>query len=124
MRQRNYVEKSLDLNDICIRHILATYFVRAEGETMTATGILSGELHVFNKAETFGHGDIAFASDIGEFTVKELCTYSVLCLQHMNPAYPPIYMETDNLEIFGVFIHTLHTFCEAVMYLLCDVNSM
>lgn len=106
----DYVEKTLDLNELCIRHPSATYFVRAEGESMVESGILSGDLLVVDKAETPAHGDIVVAAVNGEFTVKKLCTYPVLCLQPMNPAYQPIFMEPDDLEIFGVVIHALHTF--------------
>lgn len=106
----DYVEKTLDLNELCIRHPSATYFVRAEGESMIESGIQSGDLLVVDKAETPAHGDIVIASVNGEFTVKKLCTHPVLCLQPMNPAYQPIFMEPDDLEIFGVVIHALHTF--------------
>lgn len=106
----DYVEKTLDLNEFCIRHPSATYFVRAEGESMIESGIQSGDLLVVDKAETPAHGDIVIASVNGEFTVKKLCTHPVLCLQPMNPAYQPIFMEPDDLEIFGVVIHALHTF--------------
>jgi DNA polymerase V len=106
----DYVEKTLDLNDLCIRHPSATYFVRAEGESMIESGIQSGDLLVVDKAETPAHGDIVIASVGGEFTVKKLCTHPVLCLQPMNPAYAPIFVNPDELEIFGVVIHALHTF--------------
>lgn len=106
----DYVEKTLDLNELCIRHPSATFFVRAEGESMIESGIHSGDLLVVDKAETPAHGDIVIASINGEFTVKKLCTHPVLCLQPMNPAYQPIFMEPDDLEIFGVVIHALHTF--------------
>jgi DNA polymerase V len=106
----DYVEKTLDLNELCIRHPSATYFVRAEGESMIEAGIQSGDLLVVDKAETPGHGDIVIASVGGEFTVKKLCTHPVLCLQPMNPSYQPIFMDPDDLEIFGVVIHALHTF--------------
>nr|WP_208952106.1 translesion error-prone DNA polymerase V autoproteolytic subunit [Rahnella sp. ChDrAdgB13] len=106
----DYVEKSLDLNELCIRHPSATYFVRAEGESMIESGILSGDLLVVDKAITPAHGDIVVAAVNGEFTVKKLCTFPALCLQPMNPAYAPIFIDPDNLEIFGVVIHALHTF--------------
>lgn len=106
----DYVEKTLDLNDLCIKHPSATYFVRAEGESMIESGIQSGDLSVVGKAETPAHGDIVIASVGGEFIVKKLCTHPVLCLQPMNPAYAPIFVDLDDLEIFGVVIHALHTF--------------
>ncbi len=106
----DFLEKSLDLNEFCIRHPSATYIVRAEGESMIESGILSGDLLIVDKAETPAHGDIVIASVSGEFTVKKLCTTPILCLQPMNPAYRPIFMDPDDLDIFGVVIHAIHTF--------------
>ena len=77
---------------------------------MIEAGIQSGDLRVVDKAETPGHRDIVIASVGGEFTVKKLFTHPVLCLQPMNPSYQPIFMDPDDLEIFGVVIHALHTF--------------
>lgn len=106
----DYIEKTLDLNELCIRHPSATCFVRAEGESMTEAGILSGDLLVVDKALKPAHGDIVIAAIEGEFTVKKLCTRPRLCLQPMNPAYSAIYVDPDDLDIFGVVIHAIHTF--------------
>ncbi|QQK74151.1 translesion error-prone DNA polymerase V autoproteolytic subunit (plasmid) [Pectobacterium versatile] len=105
----DYVERQLDLNEYCIAHPSATFFVRATGDSMTEAGILSGDLLIVDKALTPGHGDIVIAAVEGEFTVKRLCTTPRLCLQPMNPAYAPIFVEPDDLEIFGVVIHAIHT---------------
>lgn len=84
---QDFVERTLDLNDFCIQHPSATYFVRAEGESMIESGILSGDLLIVDKALTPHHGDIVIAAVDGEFTVKRLCTHPFLQLQPMNPAY-------------------------------------
>ncbi|MFW5393631.1 translesion error-prone DNA polymerase V autoproteolytic subunit [Yersinia sp. 2544 StPb PI] len=106
----DYIEKTLDLNELCIAHPSATYFVRAEGESMTEAGILSGDLLVVDKAVKPSHGDIVIAAIEGEFTVKKLCLHPRLSLQPMNPAFSPIYVDPDDLDIFGVVIHAIHTF--------------
>nr|CDM08065.1 DNA polymerase V subunit [Erwinia amylovora] len=48
---QDYVEEMLDLNDLCIRHPSATYFVRASGNSMTDAGIKDGDLLVVDKSE-------------------------------------------------------------------------
>ncbi|MDL4916245.1 MAG: translesion error-prone DNA polymerase V autoproteolytic subunit [Enterobacterales bacterium endosymbiont of Blomia tropicalis] len=106
----DYVEKTLDLNEFCINHPSATFFVKAEGDSMIESGILSGDLLIVDKAEKASHGDIIIAAVDGEFTVKRLCTHPVLCLQPMNPAYSPIFVNPDDLDIFGVVIHAIHSF--------------
>lgn len=105
---QDYVEQTLDLNQYCIRHASATYFVRAEGESMILAGISSGDLLVVDRAERAGHGDIVIAAIDGEFTVKRLCLHPHLCLEPMNPAYSPIFVDPDLLEIFGVVMFVIH----------------
>ncbi|QXN65274.1 translesion error-prone DNA polymerase V autoproteolytic subunit [Serratia fonticola] len=107
---QDWIEAQLDLNQFLILHPSATYFVRAEGESMIETGILSGDLLIVDKALEPRHGDIVVASVGGEFTVKRLCVHPQLCLQPMNAAYSPIYVDPDELDIFGVVIHGIHTF--------------
>lgn len=76
---------------------------------MVEAGILSGDLLIVDKAVKLPHGDIVIAAAAGEFTVKRLCTHPRLCLQPMNPAYSLIFVDPDELDIFGVVIHAIHT---------------
>lgn len=105
---QDYVEEMLDLNDLCIRHRSATYFVRASGNSMTDAGIRDGDLLIVDKSEKPSHGDIVIAAVDGEFTVKVLQLRPRLALQPMNPAFATIYPEPDALEIFGVVTWFLH----------------
>nr|WP_310615758.1 translesion error-prone DNA polymerase V autoproteolytic subunit [Pantoea cypripedii] len=107
----DYVERELDLNEYCIRHPAATFFVRASGQSMTDIGLRDGDLMVVDRAETPCHGDIVIAAIDGEFTVKQLLISPKeprVTLQPMNPDYSPIYPNPDNLEIFGVVTVFLH----------------
>ena len=105
---QDYVEEMLDLNDLCIRHRSATYFVRASGNSITDAGIQDGDLLVVDKSETPSHGDIVSAAVDGEFTVKVLQLRPCLALQPMTPSFSTIYPEPDALEIFGVVTWFLH----------------
>lgn len=70
--------------------------------------LFSGDLLVVDSAMKPESGDIVVASIGAEFTVKRLITHPRLCLQPMNPAFPPIYPEPDELQIFGVVTHIIH----------------
>ncbi|QCR38901.1 translesion error-prone DNA polymerase V autoproteolytic subunit [Nissabacter sp. SGAir0207] len=105
----DYVERTLDLNEYCIRHPSATYFVRAEGDSMSQGGISSGDLLIVDRSEKPGHGDIVIAAVDGEFTVKRLMLRPRLGLFPMNPAFPPLYVDPDTLEIFGKVMHIIHS---------------
>ncbi|AGN88234.1 MULTISPECIES: translesion error-prone DNA polymerase V autoproteolytic subunit [Enterobacteriaceae] len=105
---QDYVEKELDLNEYCIRHRSATYYLRAHGDSMQDGFLFSGDLLVVDSAMKPVNGDIVVAGMGAEFTVKRLITRPRLCLQPMNPAFPPIYPDPDELQIFGVVTHIIH----------------
>lgn len=106
---QDYVEAELDLNSHCILHPSSTYFLRAAGDSMTDAGLKDGDLLVVDKSVTPQHGDIVIAAIDGEFTVKQLQLRPRLALRPMNPAYSIIYPDPDQLEIFGVVMHFIHS---------------
>lgn len=69
---QDYVEKELDLNELCIRRRASTFFVRASGFSMQDLGLCDGDIMVVDRAEEAVHGDIVIAEVNGEFTVKRL----------------------------------------------------
>jgi len=100
---QDYVEKSLDLNELCITHPAATYFVRVSGDSMIGEGIFDGDILVVDRALEAKHGYIVVAAVDGELTVKKLCTHPRPALIPANPAYKPIVFEDgQHLELFGV----------------------
>ncbi|MEZ2576321.1 translesion error-prone DNA polymerase V autoproteolytic subunit [Buttiauxella ferragutiae] len=107
---QDWIESSLDLNEHYIRHPSATYYVRATGDSMVESGILSGDLLIVDRAIKPVHGNIVIAAIENEFTVKRLMLHPRLCLMPMNPAYSPIYADPETLEIFGVVTHAIHDF--------------
>lgn len=106
---QDYVESELDLNEYCIRHPAATYFVRAIGNSMTDIGLQDGDLMVVDKSVRAQHGDIVIAEVEGEFTVKRLLLRPRPALQAMNPAFPTLYPDPEQLAIFGVVMHFIHS---------------
>lgn len=108
---QDYVEQTLDLNDLCIRHPAATYFVRAEGDSMIEVGIFSGDILVVDRALQAEHGDIVIAGLNGEMTVKQLEIHPLVRLKPCNPKYRAIPVsEEHELEIFGVVTNVIHRF--------------
>lgn len=106
---QDYIEQSLDLNELCITHPEATYFVRCEGDSMIEASIQSGDILIVNRALNATHGDVVIASLYGELTVKELHLRPRPGLFPRNPNYQPIILnDTDALDIFGVVTYVLH----------------
>jgi DNA polymerase V len=106
----DYCERKLDLNELCIQSPAATYFVRAQGDSMIDAGIFSGDVLVIDRSIDASHGDIVIASVNGELTVKLLETKPQTRLVPMNSQYAPIVLpEGTNLEIFGVATNVIHS---------------
>ncbi|WP_039058304.1 translesion error-prone DNA polymerase V autoproteolytic subunit [Enterobacter sp. Bisph1] len=105
---QDYVEETLDLNKLLVKHPSATYFVRVSGDSMIGAGIGDGDMLVVDRSLTAVHGDIVVAAVAGEFTVKELRTRPVLQLIAHNAQYAPIIFHAeDELQIFGVVTFTV-----------------
>lgn len=97
-----YVEKSLDLNDLCIRNPAASYFVRVRGDSMVGAGINTGDVLVIDRSLPHSHNSIVIARVGAELTVKRLETKPIKRLVPANPAYNPIDTEGMDVEIIGV----------------------
>ncbi|NVK41578.1 MAG: translesion error-prone DNA polymerase V autoproteolytic subunit [Oceanospirillaceae bacterium] len=107
---QDYIERTLDLNELCIKRPAATFFVRAEGESMIEAGILSGDILIVDRSLDPIHGDIVIASVDGEFTVKRLSLRPAPRLEAANALYSPIELRDESeLEIFGVVTNVIHS---------------
>jgi DNA polymerase V len=106
----DYCERKLDLNELCIQRPAATYFVRAQGDSMIDAGIFPGDVLVVDRSISASHGDIVIVSVNGELTVKLLETKPKMRLVPMNSQYDPIDVPEDaDLEVFGVATTVIHS---------------
>lgn len=106
----DYCERTLDLNELCIQKPAATYFVRAQGDSMIDVGIFPGDVIVVDRSLTARHGDVVIASFNGELTVKKLELQPQTRLVAMNDHYSDIVVpEGADLEIFGVATNVIHS---------------
>ena len=106
----DYCERKLDLNELCIQKPAATYFVRAQGDSMIDAGIFPGDVLVIDRSIDASHGDIVIAAVNGELTVKLLETKPQTRLVPMNNQHAPIVIpEGADLEIFGVATNVIHS---------------
>jgi len=107
----DYIENSIDLNELLIKHPAATFFVRVAGDSMTGAGINSGDTLIVDRSVTALYGSIIVAVLNGEFTVKRLVRRgNITLLFPENPAYKPIEITTGSeFEVWGVVMHVIHT---------------
>lgn len=107
---QDYIEQTLDLNTLCIKHPAATFFVRVAGDSMLEASIHPKDILVVDRSLQAEHGDIVIASIYGELTVKELQLKPRVRLMPRNKLYQPIEVcEACELDIFGVVTHVIHS---------------
>ncbi|AEF54620.1 translesion error-prone DNA polymerase V autoproteolytic subunit [Marinomonas posidonica] len=100
---QDFVERTLDLNELCIPHPSATFFVRTQGDSMIEAGIHSGDVLVVDRSLTARHRDTIIACLHGEMTVKVLELKPDVLLRPKNKAYKAIPItEESEFEVFGV----------------------
>jgi len=108
----DYAERPLDLNDYCIKKPAATFFVRAQGDSMRGVGIYDNDLLVVDRSLSAAHRRIVIAVVDGEFTVKrlDLSDPDRPVLRAENPEYQDIHLKVGNeLQIFGVVRNVIHS---------------
>ena len=107
----DYLEAPLDLNDHLIKHPSATFFARAEGDSMRGRGIFPGDLLVVDRSVKPVHGQVVIAAIHGELTCKVLDTQR-RCLLAANRNYAPIPItEECGFSIEGVVIASVRYQC-------------
>ena len=93
-----------------ISHPAATFFVRAEGNSMEGAGIFSGDILVVDRSLDAISGKIIIAVVNGEFTVKKLVKKNeALFLVAESPHYSPIKITPDlDFLVWGVVTFVIH----------------
>lgn len=100
----DFLEGSLDLNSLVVKHPEATFFARVEGDSMKDEGIAEGDILVVDKAVEPYDGCLAVAFIDGEFTLKRVrMRPGGILLEAANPRYRPIEVTADSrFAVWGV----------------------
>lgn len=100
----------LDLNELLIKHPIATFFVRVSGSSMIKAGIHHNDILIVDRSLEPANGKIVIASINGEFTVKRLHIEGKnIKLLAENDDYPPILIaEGMELQMWGVVTNVIH----------------
>jgi DNA polymerase V len=107
----DYIEKNLDLNELLVQKPAATFFVKAQGESMLNAGIHPNDILVVDRSIEPADGKVVIAALNGELTVKRLSKTAEggWYLKAENPQFPDILLN-DGLElvIWGVVTNVIH----------------
>ena len=100
----DFLEGSLDLNSLVIKHPEATFFARVEGDSMQDEGIAEGDILVVDKAIEPFDGCLAVAYVEGEFTLKRVrMEPDRILLVPANPRYKIIEIAAgQDFAVWGV----------------------
>lgn len=101
----DFLDDTLDLNNLLIRNPAATFFYRAHGNSMLRAGILSGDILVVDRSVTVQNNDIVLACWGGESPICKIIKGMPerIELHSANPNYPVLIPPQDaEVELFCV----------------------
>ncbi|WP_040477106.1 LexA family protein [Paramagnetospirillum caucaseum] len=100
----DHLEGKLDLHELMVKRPAATFFCRADGDSMTDAGIQSGDLLVVDRSVQPHDGDVVVATLDGGLTVKTLRKVEDGWeLASANPDYPSFPVnDEEGVQIWGV----------------------
>ncbi len=106
----DYMDRPLDIAEHLIRHPEATFFLRAQGQSMIGAGIHDGDLLVVDRAVEPVHNKVAIVAVDGELTVKRLhLRAGRVALLPENPDYEPLDVTgRDDVHVWGVVTYVVH----------------
>lgn len=101
----DFLDDTLDLNNLLIRNPAATFFYRADGESMIGVGVCSGDILVVDRSVTVRNGDKVLASWGGESPVCKIVRGlpERILLYSANPDFPVLIPPNDiEVELYAV----------------------
>ena len=105
----DFDETRISIDQIVVKHKEATFYAKANGNSMVGAGIDDGDILVIDRSLEPRDGKIAVCFVDGEFTVKRIkvesdCVY----LLAENPKFQPIKVADENeLIIWGIVTHVV-----------------
>ncbi len=107
---QDHIEKQLDLNEHLVRHPVATFYVRVQGDSMIDAGIKSGDILIVDRSLEPANNQIIVAVLDGEFTVKRFRRRAgKIVLEPANDAYPSITVTPESgFQVWGVVTFIIH----------------
>lgn len=106
----NFIERPLDLNELCIVHPAATFFVRAIGTSLENAGIKTNDILVVDRSLFIAHNKLAIIRLRDEFTIKRILFRDAkMFLVDDTTIEKPIEVTHDtDFELWGIVTFIIH----------------
>jgi len=103
-------ERTLSLDELLIRHPSATFYVRAEGDSMQKSGIFDGDLLVVDRALNARDNDIIIAAIDDDIMIRRLIRrgQEVWLASDQTDDVPLRIQRQTDWVIWGVVTHVIH----------------
>jgi DNA polymerase V len=105
-----FIEVKLDLNELLVKHPVATFFMRVSGNSRQDCGIQDGDILIVDRSLTPTNGKIVIAIIDGQLTVKRLKKTKnkiYFMPENENFSVPEIKPENE-IYIWGVVTYIIH----------------
>ncbi|MBX9949932.1 MAG: translesion error-prone DNA polymerase V autoproteolytic subunit [Candidatus Obscuribacterales bacterium] len=105
----DYLEKSLDLNELLIANKVATFFMRVEGDSLKASGIRNGDMLIVDRSINPSHGKIVVAVVSGELVVRRVESRDgKLVLTSDDASIESAVIDGEEIQVWGVATSSVH----------------
>ena len=105
----DYLEKSLDLNELLITNKVATFFMRVEGDFLKPSGIRNGDILIVDRSINPVPGKIVVAVVGGEMVVRRMESRDgKLVLVSDDPSIAAQSFDGEDIQIWGVATTSVH----------------
>ena len=106
----DYIDSQINLHELIVRNLAATFFLRASGDSMLGVGIHDGDLLVVDRSLEASHNRVVIAALDGELLVKKLSRKGgLVMLKSANEGYPDFDVtKLEYVHIWGVVSYVVH----------------
>lgn len=105
----DYIEEALDLNQLLIKHPVATFFVRAAGNALDHIGIHDQDILIIDRSLSPRNGQMIIAAVEGQLAIKRFQKINNKIYLHSENSATTIEMQEENeIYLWGVITTIIH----------------
>jgi DNA polymerase V len=111
-----YLQQSLNLDELLIEHPSATFIAQAKGDSMQGVGIFDGDILVVDRHLTVKNLDVVVACFNGEFVCKILDVNNRILLSANSDNEPVPITSNEMFTLEGVVSKSIRCHCSSSIF--------